>query len=357
MAHIIPGLRDQIGKWREQSEKTRVAQTQADEGLAKLDETRRNALGVAAIGLNPTDDGDFRAFLGHAVNNKWLTLEDAKRYVSMPPEARKDILQGFIRQSKEATERLKPREVPAGGTLVDPTTNQPIFTAPEKPTHDEWSMFAASYAKQLGKPTWDALTPAQQQSAFTAFANAKADPAAARQAATIGAQVAQQQRQQSFTEAQAGRKELTDKYETPYQTSLASSNTLRDVVAAAQAGNKVAGSLQSLETTMAAIRAQGLNRINTAEIGVTANAGSMWDRIQGWMGKAVSGEPVPASIQKDMLQFADILDKAAYQKYITGHRAITKRYGLTDETPLPAPSSVTPTTTTLSPGLDALKKR
>src|SRR5437899_8285348 len=50
----------------------------------------------------------------------------------MPPESRKSILQGFITQSKDASDRLKPREVPPGGTLVDPQTNQPVFTAPEK---------------------------------------------------------------------------------------------------------------------------------------------------------------------------------------------------------------------------------
>jgi hypothetical protein len=219
----------------------------------------------------------------------------------------------------------------------------------------EWGMFASSFAKSQGKGSWSELNPGQQQNAFTAFARAKADPAAERQARALQAQIDAENRRESFTEAQAGRKELTDKVETPYQTARASSNTLRDVVAAAQAGNKVAGSLQSLETTMAAIRAQGLNRINTAEIGVTANAGSLWDRLQGWVGKATEGQPVPADVQKDMLQFADILDKAAYQKYITGHRAITQRYGLKDEQPLPAPGVMTstanaPDLTGLTPG-------
>ena len=216
----------------------------------------------------------------------------------------------------------------------------------------EWGMFASSFAKSQGKGSWSELNPAQQQNAFTAFARAKADPAAERQARTLQAQIDVENRRESFSEAQAGRKELTDKVETPYQTARASSNTLRDVVAVAQSGNKVAGSLQSLEPTMAAIRAQGLNRINTAEIGVTANAGSLWDRLQGWFGKAEGGQPVPENIQKDMLQFADILDKAAYQKYITGHRTITGRYGLKDEQPLPAPSA-SPATTS-APNLGGL---
>jgi hypothetical protein len=168
-----------------------------------------------------------------------------------------------------------------------------------------------------------------------------ASAAANRQAAAIAAQTAQQSRAQTFAEAQAGRKELTDKVETPYLTAVGSANTLRDVVAAAKAGNKVAASLQSLETTMSAIRAQGLNRINTAEIGVTANAGNLWDRIVGHVGKLAAGEPVPADLQQDMLQFADILEKAAHKKYEAGFDATTKRYGLTAEQKLPPPGGGT----------------
>ncbi len=205
---------------------------------------------------------------------------------------------------------------------------------------------------------WADLSPVQQQEGFARFTTLKADPAAQRQWAAISAQVAQQGRAQTFTEQQTGRKELTDKVELPYQTAISGASTLRDVVQSAQAGNKVAASLQALETTFAAVRAQGLNRVNMAEIGLPANAGNTWDHIQSWFGKKVEGQPVPADIQKDMLQFADILEKAAYKKYTEGHTTITKRYGLTDEKPLPAPASATPTApSTLSPGLDALKKR
>jgi hypothetical protein len=85
---------------------------------------------------------------------------------------------------------------------------------------------------------------------------------------------------------------------------------------------------------MAAVRAQGLNRVNMAEIGLPAGAGSSWDRIQGWFGKASAGQPVPADVQKDMLQFADVLEKSAVNKYTQGWQSTTKRYNLTDEKPL-----------------------
>jgi hypothetical protein len=159
-----------------------------------------------------------------------------------------------------------------------------------------------------------------------------------RQATAIAANTAQQQRAQKFQEQQQGRKELTEKVEQPYQTAASSAQTLRDTVALAKTGNMSAAALQNLETTMAAIRAQGLNRINTTEIGSTADAGSLWDRIQSKFGKVTAGQPVDPALQKDMQQFAGLLERAAYKKYLDGQTSVTKRYGLTDEKPLAGPT-------------------
>ncbi len=132
--HLVPIIREHAAKWAEQSARTREAQVKADEANAALDDRRRNSLGVAAIGVDPADEGSFSALIGQAAKQQWLSPADANRYLTAPPEARKSILQQFVTQSKEATERLKPREVPPGGTLIDPMTNQPVFTAPEKPS-------------------------------------------------------------------------------------------------------------------------------------------------------------------------------------------------------------------------------
>lgn len=177
------------------------------------------------------------------------------------------------------------------------------------------------------------------EKAKTLGPEATAAAAASRQALTQAEQNSLQEKAQAFQVAQVGRHELTEKVEQPYQTALASAQTLRDAVAAARNGNKVAASLQSLETTMAAIRAQGLNRINTAEIGVTANAGDIWDRMAGRLGALSSGQPIPPDIQKDMEQFAGILEKAAYKKYSDAFDSTTTRYKLGDEKKLPSPAS------------------
>jgi hypothetical protein len=231
-------------------------------------------------------------------------------------------------------------------TYFNMVTNQPepnpVFTKkPTTPEEDKARWIAIQTQTDMGQP----VSPADlawakaygKEKLLTVDASAAA--AAGRQAAAIGAQTAEQRRAQDFAEQQAGRRELTDKVETPYRTAVTSAQTLRDVVTDAKAGNKVAASLQNLQTTMAAIRSQGLNRINQTEIGTTAGAGSVWDRLVGWMGHATEGQPVPPDVQNDMLKYADILEKAAYDNYKTGHAAITERYKLTDEKPLPAPGA------------------
>jgi hypothetical protein len=186
---------------------------------------------------------------------------------------------------------------------------------------------------------------------------APTDPAE-RQAAAIAAQVAQQARAQNFQTLVKAKEDLEKNVITPYVTARTSAETLRDVVDAAKHGNEIAGSLQSLETTMSAIRAQGLNRINSTEIGVTEKAGNLWDNIEGWLGKKVAGQPVPPKIQQDMLDFATILEKAAYKKYETGHKSTNELWGTDIKPTFSAPQGDTPTAPpALTPGLQGLANR
>lgn len=269
--------------------------------------------------------------------------------------------------------------VPEGGSVIDKNapTGGPVFSGapkPEKPTEADLALKAAGgdlnaqAALKLLKPEkpetgsqedarYEDITTRQSlgqsvspmekawKSAYerrkTLGPEATAAAAADRQAATIAQQNQLQQSNQQFQVQQAGRKELSEKVEQPYQTALASAQTLRDTVAAARAGNLTAANLQALETTIAAIRAQGLNRINTTELGVGANAGSLWDRLQGSFGKLTAGQPVDAKIQKDMEDFAGILEKGAYKKYSQGFYSTTKRYGLKDEVKAVEPGGAT----------------
>jgi hypothetical protein len=315
---------------------------------------RQKLASVGDLAYHAKSKEDFLSGVGLAAQHKLLSEDEAHKFMdeveAAGPDgwqkARQPYLQFSPSYQKEQEELKKPVKVGEGEKVNTPERAAqnlpPLMEGAPKPNTAEQddaryrAIQASIVQKQPVSPADQAWATAYEKQK-TLGPEASAAAAGDRQATAIAAQTAQQGRAQTFAEQQAGRKELTDKVEQPFQTAQTSANTLRDVVAAAKAGNKVAGSLQSLEATMAAIRAQGLNRINTAEIGVTANAGNLWDRLVGWVGKAESGQPVPADIQKDMTQFADILEKAAYQKYITGHRSTTKRYKLTDEQPLPAP--------------------
>lgn len=169
-------------------------------------------------------------------------------------------------------------------------------------------------------------------------AAAKGDPAAIaaanRQAATIAAQIAQQSRAQGFTEAQAGRTELTNKIETPYLDAREKADTLRNVVALAKSGNKEAASVQSLLGVLGLITSEGVKRINTTELDQVAGAGSLFDKIKAKAGKVISGQPLPDDLQNDLVQLSNMLEQSARKKYEQGFKQVKTRYGLKDETAL-----------------------
>lgn len=330
----------------EASQKIEAGKQQAQKALS----SHMGELGAVGLGkLNSEDPLTARdhmtGLVAAAAATGAISEDDARKFLMQSaqagPQQLASIYQGFLDKAPDVKSRLVGEDLKKAETAKNnaeaakamnevqggkpPTAEQSAeryrqiaaSIMQKQPVSDNDLAWAGAYDKQKTIPT-----------------DAAAKAASDRQTAAILQQIAQQGRSQSFQEAQAGRKELTEKVEQPFQTARTSADTMRATVAAARAGNKTAAALQNLETTMAAIRAQGLNRINTAEIGVTANAGSIWDRIQSAVGKATSGQGVAPDIQKDMLAFADILDKAAEKKYLDGFKAVTTRYGLKDEKPL-----------------------
>lgn len=165
-----------------------------------------------------------------------------------------------------------------------------------------------------------------------------ASAAAQRQANAIAAQTAQQARAQGFTEAQVGRKELTDKVEQPYFDAREKAETLRSVIEAAKNGNMTAASVQSLLGTLGLVTTEGVKRINTVELENVSGAGSLLERIKGAAGKVVSGQPLSSKLQSDLADLSKVLEQSARQKYERGYKAVTSRYGLKDEKPLETPA-------------------
>lgn len=182
-----------------------------------------------------------------------------------------------------------------------------------------------------------------------------ASAAATRLAAVQAQQNDLQRKAQTFTEAQAGRKELTDKYEAPYLDAVEKAETLRSVIEAAKAGNQEAAALTPLLATLGVTTSEGVKRINMAEIATVQGAGSLFERIKGRIGKFATGQPLPADLQNDITKLADLLENSARKKYENGFETVTKRYGLKDETIRPKPEAAP--ASALTAGLDALKKR
>ncbi len=231
--------------------------------------------------------------------------------------------------------------VPEGATPLDKRTNQPLagFTPTEKPK-DEFNTFKSTYAQAQGKTKWEQLSPPQQAAGFKAYVEAKADPAAQRQAASIHEQTIVQgniadrqakaeKTRQDFETLKTARADIQKNADTPLQSALSAADELRGLVSAAKSGNKIAASEQNLATAAATIRGFGLNRINMAEIGMPATAGSAADKVANFIGKWTEGQQVNPDLQKDMLQVADTLEAAARKKYKATHAGINKLYGTT----------------------------
>jgi len=144
----------------------------------------------------------------------------------------------------------------------------------------------------------------------------------------------------NFQQQEVGRK-LLDKAEAEYRTASQSADDLNAMIDSAKAGNKISAVASPLEGTLAIVTSQGIKRINRTEVENTAGAGSLWDRIQGKIGKLTSGQPIPPDLQEDWKKLAGLLKQGAYQKYQQAHQSAVRRYGLQGEEPLPAPVSQT----------------
>jgi len=154
---------------------------------------------------------------------------------------------------------------------------------------------------------------------------------------TIKNQNNEQLLRQMYQRQEDGR-HLLDKVEAEYTTRAAAANMLERTIKEAQGDpargikpNMSAAALQNLEETMAMIRAQNLNRINTAEIAQNAGAGSLVTNVESWIGKKLVGQEVPKEIQEGMLRMAKILREEAATTYAQKFSSAKQRYLLGDD--------------------------
>lgn len=375
---IAPDIQDRVLKSAESFDTHSVqAANNAKESHADLGHILFQSLSGLPVDAPPEKVDAILSGVGGLAKAQNVATDDQLRQVFGAIHTKADAMHlalGFMGSSpsKRYAEELKPIVSPAGAAVTMPG-QAPTIPAPDKPNEAEIALDAArgnptsAAAMNLLKPKPNATAEQDDQRYRDIQAkqlqgipvappdlawaqgyekqkklsvDASAGAANERLSRTIAQQTAQQGRTQDFAALQAARADLEKNVNTPYNTAKTSANTLRDVVDAAKNGNTVAASMQALETTMAAIRAQGLNRINTAEIGVASNAGSLFQNIAGWLGKKAEGQPIPASVQKDMIDFAGILEKAAYKKYQAGHKSVNDLYGTKIPELLTGPATV-----------------
>jgi hypothetical protein len=102
---------------------------------------------------------------------------------------------------------------------------------------------------------------------------------------------------------------------------------LNAMMDAARKGNVVAYQVMPEEGTLQITTSQGVHRINQAEIQQYAGGGSLWQRLMGHVGKALSGKSIPDSVLSDMADIQKIQSEGSQLKYNNALKTINQTYG------------------------------
>jgi hypothetical protein len=113
---------------------------------------------------------------------------------------------------------------------------------------------------------------------------------------------------------------------TEYAQAKAVTDRLAAMMDAAKKGNVVSYQLIPEEGALQVVTNQGIKRINMAEI-QNYGGGSLWQRLQGHIGKALTGESIPDSVLQDMSDIQDIMAAGAQTKYENTLKTINQATG------------------------------
>lgn len=104
------------------------------------------------------------------------------------------------------------------------------------------------------------------------------------------------------------------------------SQRLQAMMDAAKSGNVVSYQLLPEEGALQVVTNQGIHRINMAEI-QNYGGGSAWQRLEGHLGKALTGASIPASVLGDMADVQKIMAEGSQTKYENTLKTINQNYG------------------------------
>lgn len=105
------------------------------------------------------------------------------------------------------------------------------------------------------------------------------------------------------------------------------SDRMNATMDAARKGNVVSYQIIPEEGTLQITTSQGVHRINKTEIDQYAGGGSLWQRLQGHFGKALTGKSIPDSVLNDMAEIQKIQAEGAKSRYENTLSSINQTYG------------------------------
>lgn len=117
-----------------------------------------------------------------------------------------------------------------------------------------------------------------------------------------------------------------DKAGSDYAQSKSVSDRLQAMMDAARKGNVVSYQLIPEEGALQVTTSQGVHRINMAEI-QNYGGGSLWQRLQGHLGKALTGESIPKTVLDDMAEMQKVQSEGSRVKYENTLSTINQTYG------------------------------
>ncbi|HZW05400.1 MAG TPA: hypothetical protein VFF58_00700 [Candidatus Nitrosotalea sp.] len=111
-----------------------------------------------------------------------------------------------------------------------------------------------------------------------------------------------------------------------YAQSKSVSDRLQAMMDAAKKGNVVSYQLIPEEGALQVTTSQGVHRINMAEI-QNYGGGSLWQKLEGHIGKALTGASIPDSVLGDMVEMQKIQQEGSQTKYNNALKTINENYG------------------------------
>jgi hypothetical protein len=100
-----------------------------------------------------------------------------------------------------------------------------------------------------------------------------------------------------------------------YRGAEATANMQREFIKEAKGGNKAAVKIVPLEGALEITTSQGVHRINRTEVEQYGGAGSLWDKINGAIGKGLTGKDIPDNVLNDMDRMTQEVQKNAWERY------------------------------------------